>query len=236
MPATASPSEEPNGSDDGDRPNFDAERLADARLVELVRLAGRDSPEFRYLSEILRESGMGALCRMGPWRILSELRRRGIRVPMPVPSSFVEELPTLRFLAVNTVLDGFMARQVLEGGWIPQGGASLRTYFTNKALFGFADQYRRYHREEASSAVPFDLGERDDDYQEGVLVRRVDDTESTVINRDLLRRLLADESEHVAQIVRLTSQGYTQKEIAERQGMTEAAVNSALRRFRDRFR
>ncbi|MGH3616166.1 MAG: RNA polymerase sigma factor [Pseudonocardia sp.] len=206
---------------------------ADALLVARARCAGPGGVEYRYLRDALQEYGLGVLTGMGQRRILTEMERRGVWVPRPAPRDFAEELPTLRFEAVTAALDSFMTRQVMEGRWNPHGGAALRTFFTTKAIFCFADQYRRYYREETSRESLYDdMRDAPDRSQP----RREADPETTAVNRDLISRTLTDASDTIAWIVVLSAQGYTQKEIATELGMTEAAVNSALRRFRDRLR
>lgn len=217
--------------------NGDDIRTADARVVEVVQQGGRDSTEFRYLHEALREATLGSLLQMGPWLVLREARARGLRIPYPTPASYEEEFPTLCFLAVKTSVEGFMERQVMQGGWSPDGGASLRTFCKTKAIYGFVDQYRRYHREEISSAretvLDPDQHGDDPDRGDGPLVQRVENPEQTVIDRDLIRRALAGKDERLITILDLTAKGLTQKKIADRLGMTPAAVNSLLRRFRN---
>ena len=57
-------------------------------------------------------------------------------------------------LAVETVaraLPFFRQRALVEGGWKPEGGASLSTYFVNFLPFQFANAYREWHRNQKGS-------------------------------------------------------------------------------------
>lgn len=211
---------------------------SDARLVELVRGAGVESAEYRYLRAALTETGLGVLTRFGPRRVLHELSRRGLWVPPP-PASFHEELSTLRYLAVYSSIDPFMESQVLGGSWDPRGGASLRTFFVNKVLYSFADHYRRYVREEGTQpALTLDV---ESEVLEELLGsasysrHQSPDPETVAVLHDQIRRLLEYEPVTIRVMLLHLAEGHTQREIAEELGMSEAAVNSGIRRFRSRL-
>ena len=211
-------------------------RMHDAKAVARVREAGPESVEYRLLREALIEVALGMLTMMGPHRILREMRKRGMFVPVPAPVSFAEELPTLRYEAIRAVVENFMKVQVLDGGWDPNGKASLRTFFTNKVIYRIATEYRRYYREEISRELVYGTVSDGDDDLAGAVIELpagpASDPEATAINRAHIRDILPDASSEVVEIVRLAWLGYTQREIARRMNITEAKVNSALRRLR----
>jgi hypothetical protein len=208
---------------------------ADAAMVELVRRGGPGSVEYRYLRDALVEAALGALSSMGPRRILRELRLRGLFVPNPPPTSFDEELPVLRYGAVRAVIDTFMDRQIMAGGWEPNGKVLLSTFFVDKVIYRFATDYRRYCREE-SLRGSFDTPVSGSDVLEADITslssERAADPEATIVDRVAIRDLLPAVSAEVAEIVMLTAQGHTQREIARMMNTTEAKVSAALRRLR----
>lgn len=210
---------------------------ADHKLVLLVQAAGPDSDEFRWLKQELRDSIIGTcteLDRKG--RLFREIKiQTGIGLRLCPRPLWLVHSKTLFVLAAYAAVDRFMQEHVLEGGWSPEGGASLRSYCVRLGLYFFANEYKAFVRAECdSSAIPeADLTDEDDNSQDDHAgsVRTVG-PEATAVQRDTLGRLLKGAGPGVSGMLFLSAEGWTQAEIGRRLGMSEEAVSSALRRFR----
>lgn len=207
----------------------------DIEVVQRARAAGRGSYEARYLEDTLREVGLGTLINLQRKNLLfTELAKRNIRLAAPRPV-FLAHARSVYFLSVLGASRRFMNEAVFGGGWSPAMGASLRTFFVNRCLYSFAEEYQRFYREERSPheisvATYLDL--------EAPAGSRLDrqgpppNPEDVAVARDEIERLLEGANETAATMFFLTAEGYTQKEIAEVLGITAEAVSSAMRRFR----
>jgi hypothetical protein len=210
---------------------------ADARIVERVRQAGEGSREYLELSTILLEIGVGTLTNLRKNNSLfPTLRQHRIAVPKP-PESWPKDAPGVIYLSVRGTVPNFMRRQVLDGGWDPNKGTTLKTFFVTASLYGFAKEYRTYYKEETGGQrmeycvddVAL-LVDHDQEYEAASL-------ESAAVHRDTLRRLLPPDTDPELLIILVrASQHFTQKEIADNLGVSEEAVSSRIRRFRRRGR
>ena len=136
-------------------PQHDDERRqlikVDALIVARVRQAGEGSREYVDLSTTLLEYGVGTLTNLGKNNLLfPTLQQRHIKVPGP-PESWPKDAARVIYLSVQRTVPNFMSRQVLEGGWDPTRGTTLKTFFVTASLYGFAKEYRIYHKEEIGS-------------------------------------------------------------------------------------
>jgi hypothetical protein len=208
----------------------------DALIVERVRQAGKGSLEYIELSTTLLEVGVGTLTNLRKNNLLfPALRRHRIAVARP-PESWPKDAARVIYLSVCGTVPNFMRRQVLEGGWDPTQGATLKTYFVTASLYGFAGEYRIYCREEVDGhhlEYCVDdvvlLADREQKYGSGL----PEDPESMAVDRDTLRRLLRPDTDpDLLTILVRTSQHFTQQEIANELGIGEEAVSSRIRRFR----
>jgi DNA-directed RNA polymerase specialized sigma24 family protein len=224
-------------------PQQDYDRLqlvdTDALLVRRVRQAGEGSREYIQLSVTLLEVGVGTLTNLHKNNLLfPTLRQRGIIVPRP-PESWPKDAPRVIYVSVRNTVPNFMRRQVLEGGWDPVKKTTLKTFFVTASLYGFAREYRIYYREEVGGHRLED-GVDDSSLLVGYNQKYgpgppPEDPESIAVDRDTLRRLLpSDTDPNLLKILVRRSQQYTHKEIANELGISEDAVSSRIRRFRQR--
>jgi hypothetical protein len=223
-------------------PQQDHEQLqliaTDALLVKRVRQAGEGSREYVELSTVLFEAGVGTLTNLRKKDLLFPiLRQRRIAVPRP-PESWWEDAPRVIYLSVRGTVPNFMRQQVLDGGWDPSKGTTLKTFFVTACLYGFAREYRIYYREErgghhleycVDDVTPLA------DYHQKCGPGPPEDPESTAVDRDTLRNLLPPDTDfNLLTILVRVSQHYAQKEIADELGVSEEAVSSKIRRFHHR--
>lgn len=223
-------------------PQQDYERLqlidTDRLIVKCVQQAGAGSREYVELSTTLLEVGVGTLTNLGKNNLLfPTLRRRRIPVPSP-PQTWPNDAARVIYLSVRGTVPNFMRKQVLDGGWDPARGTTLKTFFVTATLYGFAREYRIYYREEIGChrwEHCFDdvvlLVDSDPSHGPGP----PEDPESVAVDRDILRHLLPPDTDPDLLIILVrSSQHFTQKEIAEELGISEEAVSNRLRRFRCR--
>ncbi|MGH4006964.1 MAG: RNA polymerase sigma factor [Pseudonocardiaceae bacterium] len=223
-------------------PQQDYDRLqlidTDTLIVKRVKQAGEGSREYIELSRTLLEVGVGTLTNLGKKNLLfPTLQKRRIAVPRP-PESWPKDAPRVIYLAVRGTVPHFMCRQVLEGGWDPTKRTTLKTFFVTASLYGFVREYRKYYQEEVGGHHLEDcvddrvlLVSHNQRYGPGP----PEDPESTAVDRDTLRRLLPLGTDpNLLTILVRRSQQYTQKEIADELGISDEAVSSRIRRFRQR--
>jgi RNA polymerase sigma factor (sigma-70 family) len=209
----------------------------DAELVELVRRAGPGSKAALELEHELKDLGVGVLQKLHTdsmlFRALVKLK---IYLPDP-PASYRKDMRTLVHLAVYSALPVFMARYVFDGEFDPSK-ASLKTSFTNACLIAFGKEYRRYIREERKlpGYEPETTEEYQADERQHYAPRPDPSPEIRVINRAETERLLSSgmRPQDVIMFIR-TAQGFSQKEIADELGITEATVSNRMRRSRKRI-
>lgn len=146
----------------------------------------------------------------------------------PIPYSDREDL------AQETVADAlhsFRCKGLMQGGWQPEGGASIRTYFTRALLLHFANIWKKRLRAlTACSALSLDTLPADPESPNP-------DPADTAVQRDQIRRGLVNiENDRTRIALVLTEDGYEQEEIAEilGPGITPRAVEGLLRRHRGR--
>jgi DNA-directed RNA polymerase specialized sigma24 family protein len=133
---------------------------------------------------------------------------------------------------VAAALPVFRQKALKEGGWRPDGGASLKTYFARSLCYQFATAWKKRLRNKDPAAAP------------GRLVADPPEVASlspgpaeTYLMRDEIRRGLAEiPDERTRTAVVLAEDGYQHEEIAELMGpdVSPRAVEGLLRRHRRR--
>jgi DNA-directed RNA polymerase specialized sigma24 family protein len=200
----------------------------DRDLWDLLTAQGFAGPAYAVFEEELASYGYQV---MTDWLrtgyIFVQCWNTGIMLSSwPVPA---HELEDLAQETVAEALGAFKRKALQQGGWCPDGGASLKTYFTRALCLQFANSWKKRLRARGTVTV-------------SSLEMLPSDTESgepgpaeISWQRDAIRRGLADiKSEMTRMALVLTEDGYEQEEIAEILGpdVTPRAVEGYLRRHR----
>jgi DNA-directed RNA polymerase specialized sigma24 family protein len=208
-----------------------AERLeADAQLVRTLAAGGFAGPEYTAFQEDVADYGiatMKAMLKSG--LIFIKCAQRGLKLPRwrMTPEDHEE-------LAVDTVgraLPVFRRKALVEGGWKPERGASLKTYFVNLLPYQFANAYRAWRGDQEGDAVRYEdiseLAPASDPGPEQVVLQQ----------QEILDGLAAVESAKTRAALVLSEDGYDQEEIAEiiGDGATRRTVEGLLRRHREKI-
>ncbi|MER5385849.1 hypothetical protein ABT040_37320 [Streptomyces sp. NPDC002688] len=131
---------------------------------------------------------------------------------------------------IARALHVFRQYALVGGGWRPDGGASLKTYFIGAVLGEFAGVHDRWASERARRP-PCDP----DGMQalRDVAGRPGEEPENQAISHDIVRRVLAEVKDGTTRTALfLMLQGYTAKEIGELLDLSAAAVAMRLSRLR----
>ena len=204
---------------------------ADRELRDMLAAEGFAGPAYAVFEEDLASYGYRL---MMDWLrsgyIFRQCRQAGvILLSLEIPFNEVEDLAQE---TVAEALRSFKRKGLQQGGWCPEGGASLKTYFTRALCLQFANIWRRWLR---ARSVPVRES----------LETLLSETESpglgpaeTFLQHDEIRRGLADiHSERTRIALVLAEDGYEQEEIAEILGpdVTPRSVEGYLRRHRQRL-
>jgi DNA-directed RNA polymerase specialized sigma24 family protein len=148
----------------------------------------------------------------------------------------------LAAMTIAKVLQTFKAKALIAGGWSPEGGASLTTYFMGAVIYAFAGEFRRdrtqaekgrreiaaakavrQQRRRVAAETPLDADAAEYGLDPSSLVP------SQMEVNDTLQR--ATDREKV--IVALRHEGYTHEEIAEVMGdLTPRSIEGVMYRWR----
>jgi DNA-directed RNA polymerase specialized sigma24 family protein len=163
--------------------------------------------------------------------IFARCHEAGLRLlSLPIHANDREDL------AQETVAGALCAfkRQALEeGGWRPEGGASLKAYFTRTLLFQFANIWKKRLR---AGGAPGSLPPESARELLPELPSPAPGPDDIAMQRDEIRRGLAAIERRARIAVVLSAEGYEQEEIAEVLGpdVSARAVEGLLRRHRSR--
>jgi DNA-directed RNA polymerase specialized sigma24 family protein len=222
-----------------------AERLeADRRLRDALAAANFTGPAYAAFEKEYVAFGleqMTALLRSG----YIFARCREIDLYLPTRRIPARDRKELALETVERAVPWFKARGLEQGGWQPELGASLKTYFTRALLYQFANVWRKYlktaeeYRLRAAQesallvsleALPYDIGSPGPDPAD-IFMQRED-------IRHALASIEARTQEarkRTQAVLYFTENGYSQAEIAEILGTTRGAVEGLLRRHRERI-
>lgn len=203
---------------------------ADRELRAALAAEGFAGPAYAVFEDELASYGYQV---MTAWlttgHIFTRCRQAGLSLlSQPIPFSDREDLAQE---TVAEALRAFKRKGLQQDGWRPEGGASLKTYFTGALYRQFANIWKKRLRARAISP--------------GLSLETLPaDTESpdpgpadTSVQRDEIRSGLAGiGSDRTRVALVLAEDGYEQDEIAEilGQDVTPRAVEGYLRRHRNR--
>lgn len=204
---------------------------ADRELRDVLAAEGFTGPAYTVFEDDLAKVGhelMMALLSTG--YIFIRCRQAKIRLlSLPIPFSDMEDLAQE---TVANALRTFRRKGLQEGGWQPEKGASLRTYFNGALFREFANIWKKRLRTPADLPVesPEELAQDIGKFDPGPA--------DIYAKRDEIRHGLADlENDRVRVALVLTEDGYSQAEIAEilGPGVSRRSVEGYLRRHRLRL-
>lgn len=141
-----------------------------------------------------------------------------------------DEREELVYEAVARGLQVFRKHALVEGGWRPDGGASLKSYFVGAVVGEFGAVYDRWATERQRRPLCVPDG---DEELASIPMPSGETPESSVIGHDAIRRLLAqvkDDASRTALFLEMS--GYSKKEIGEHLHLSEGAVSMRLSRLR----
>lgn len=136
-------------------------------------------------------------------------------------------------MTVALALPKFRQRALVEGGWKPERGGSITTYFVGKCKYEFLNEYRRYRDHKQKQRLD---GEWDEE-----AAKRLPNTPSAeaeaIDKQRALEGLRAFESQREREIVDLMIDGYTQEEIREMvDAKSTRAVEAVINRWRKKIK
>lgn len=208
-------------------PVLEQEGISDAELVGNLRKFGFDTLlGTRTLRRLMDYENAVFLAWMNSgliWEKIADLTHQHTGRAFRGRSNWTPE--EARELRLETVAQGLMAFQdsVLDG-WDPDRGASVKTYFTNKCLWIFLNEYKKLIR---TKTAPLLL--RDDI----TVFRSEPDPQDVVVARETANAALKRLNPEMQMILQHRAQSFTNREIAELLGITEKAVEGRLRRYYD---
>lgn len=208
----------------------DLSRLhADIRLRDALAARGFEGDAYNAFTDDLARYGYQLMWTwLGKDYIFTRCREFGIKLhPAPVP---VDERDDLIQDVVINALNNFLRKGLAEGGWKPERGASMRTYFTGALCFQFANSWRKRLNAAASSPVSYLEDSRAD--------AECPDPgpEDVAVMRDEIRRGLAGLGhERASMAIALRADGYSYQEIADIIGISVKAVEGYFRRHAKRL-
>ncbi|MEU3512782.1 hypothetical protein ABZ733_33955 [Streptomyces longwoodensis] len=212
---------------------------ADQRLVDILRGDGFEGPRYERAAEGWWSYGWRTMVK---WTGTGEVFRRSRLAGRPVAKDMITTAwsqDDRHQVATESVIGGiklFRERGLIQGGWRPQGGASLTTYVVGAAILAFRPAYNAWFRDRQMGQAELDTG-ADDVPQHDIPDQRATDPCHTAAVHDELARLLPHITDpQVLEALGWRALGYSQAEAAERVGLTEKALEHRTSRTRRRIR
>jgi hypothetical protein len=196
-----------------------------------TRFRGLAREEFAEALIAYAESYLYAWIRSG--RIFARCREKGIhiqRVPGVSPCD-----KDIEILAIETLSRALLRFEALlqEGGWSPERGATLTTFFAGQVLLSFPNVYRAWVKNYLrNSWVPLEVLD-EDDLRNAPGVRHLDPAE-TVVSLEEFKQLSEQFQYEALHALAFQAMGYTMAEVAELLGKSEKAIEMILYRHRRR--
>ena len=221
--------EEEEEADLEDRARHAARLRADRELRDALAADGFTGPAYAVFEEGNASFGyelMMALLRTG--YIFTRCRQEGLHLRrMPIAADEREDLAQE---TVAGALQSFKTKGLEQGGWRPERGACLKTYFTRALLLQFANIWRK-----KLSHLP-DVPDLSLHLLSYDMPSRAPGPDDSAAQCDEIRRGLNEiDNPKKRAVLVLTEEGYQQEEIAEIIGITQRAVEGLLRRHRSQL-
>lgn len=201
----------------------------DQRLIQVLAAHDFGGPNWERFQAALARYGVQVLgAWLGNGTIFRRCEDRGLPTLGPRRLS-AEDRQEITELTVAESIALFRKKALRAGGWDPERGASLKTYFIGRCLLQFPRNYEKWLRDEQPlDTVPdiemlehADLGPGPEALAEGRLVLAAALQATPALMK-------------VARVFVLQEAGYGQAEVAKRLGLTIGAVESLLYRHRQK--
>ncbi|MEY2247254.1 hypothetical protein AB8A21_30665 [Streptomyces sp. BF23-18] len=218
-----------------------ARRVADARIVEILRADNFQGPRYHKVTTRLMEYGWRTISKWtGSGDIFAHARQAGRPVPahMTNPEWDADDRAEVATDTVIAGLDLFLEHGLIRGTWNPAGGASLNTYFVGASIRSFRPVYTRWFRGTQIGQAELDRppGDSDAGPEGDIPDQRATDPFYAAATHDEIKRILpyiADTK--VRKGLALRALGYTQQQAAAKVGLTEKALEGRIGRLRARI-
>jgi DNA-directed RNA polymerase specialized sigma24 family protein len=215
----------------------EARRLAEGRLRDRLAEAGFRGRDYeRFQDELVRYGLQVVTNWIRNGKIVEKARQRGVPGLRPPPPTLAADAEDLAVETLARALPRFREQALVAGGWDPDAGASLTTYFMGTCLYSFAEAYRawcraddRRQKERLAAEEAYRLA--------ASCACGPEDTALGPEDTALARLAVAERLSSGSRAERakfLQAAGYSHKEIGEMLGTTARAVEGLLRRQRRR--
>ena len=202
----------------------------DADLYNRLASAGSKGRDWEKFANALVEYGLAVLKAWISTAVITRhvWERTGIRLPEPPVQLTSEDAEDLSASTVADALNRFRDQVLRAGRWIPNGGASLSTYWIGYCILRYPDTYRPWINEQkrwhlALQGVQGDL-------VVGMAPENSDPARQLEVEAEVEEALSSVQVEATQQILQLKAQGYSHIEIAELLDCTTKSIESRLAR------
>jgi DNA-directed RNA polymerase specialized sigma24 family protein len=198
---------------------------ADALLRDALAAQGFTGPAYGMFEEELVKYGRAVM--MGlliSGEIFARCRRRGIG--LAGRSLSPQDREELAEETVARALPVFRRSALVEGGWRPERGADLRSYFAGALLPHFANAYREWWSGQEKDADCYG------DVPDGVPSPDLGPEQIVMLREEVRAGLATVDSGMTRAVLVLNEDGFDQDEIAEILGVTARSVEGLLYRSR----
>lgn len=219
---------------------------ADRCIVEILRQDGFTGPRFTKACQGWMDYSWRTMIKwMSPGNVSETIFDRSAHAGRPIPPHRRTTDWTAadrHEIATDAVIDGralFTEYGLVRGRWNPHGGASLTTYFVGATLRSFRPVYNRWYDERAHRHTELHRAPGRDG-PEDVLAQipaqpGADPGEAAALHEECLRLLEQISDPQLRDALCLRALGMTQREAAERVGLTEKALERKTSRARARL-
>ncbi|ROQ23577.1 hypothetical protein EDD98_7524 [Streptomyces sp. PanSC19] len=215
-------------------------RQLDGLIVERLRTEGFAGKNYEKIVDRLTGYGYHTMIK---WTASGEIFRKARQVGRPVPADKITLMWTAEDrhgVSVDSVLGGlevFRAYGLIKSRWTPEGGANLDTYFLGAVIRAFPRVYIRWFdsHQRGQAELDYPTGEGVSD-PFAVPDQRATDPVHVVVTHDYVDRLLPlVKNPQVREALGWRALGYTQRQAADRVGLTEKALERRISRVRDQL-